>query len=79
MAKAITVKQLADQFNELVAKGKGDYQVFLADDEEGNGYHACWYIGTVADEVSKEEREMCEEINCDLSILTNKKKAIYLG
>lgn len=77
---AITVKELADQLNKFVEKGKGDYKIFITDDEEGNGYHACWYLGQCADEMDKENRKDAEENNCDLSILgKDKHKAVYLG
>lgn len=81
MAKAITIKEIADQFNKLVEEGKGDYQVFLADDEEGNGYHACWYLGTLVDDLEvKERKQFYDDYNCDIELLgKDKKKAIYLG
>lgn len=78
--KAVTVKQLAKQLNKLILEGKEDYQIFLTDDEECNGYHACWYVGTVIDEQDdKEFIKYIESINCDIEILENKNKAVYLG
>lgn len=80
MDKALTVKRLLEEFKKLDDAGKGDYQVFLTDDEEGNGYHACWYIPEAADEMDKFSREYNEENNCDLCILgDDKDKAVYMG
>ena len=77
---AITIKELANQLNKLVKQGKGDYKIFLTDDEECNGYHGCWYLGQCADEMDEKNREYSEENNRDLSILgKNKHKAFYLG
>lgn len=77
--EAITVKQLADQLNKLIKEGKGNYQVFVTDDEECNGFHAAWYLGTVADELSEEDLKMWTEINSDASVLKDPKKAVYIG
>lgn len=79
--KAMTVKHLYEAFRKLVEAGKGDYQVFLTDDEEANGYHGCWYLPEAADEMEDAaNREYIEEINCDLCILgDDKDKAVYLG
>lgn len=77
--KGLSVKQLYDYFKRELEKGHGDYQVFVTDDEEGNGYHALWYIGECAKDMVKENREYCEENNHDLYILDDADKAIYLG
>ena len=76
---ARTVKDLAEYFSQLVKEGKGDYVVFLTDDEEGNGYHACWYNGKTPAEMDEIERPLFEDCNCDISILKDKNKAVYLG
>ena len=62
--KAITVKQLRKIFDKLDDAGKGDYQVFLTDDEEMNGYHACWYLPEAADEMDGLQRQAQGEILC---------------
>lgn len=78
--KAITVKQLRKIFDKLDDAGKGDYQVFLTDDEEMNGYHACWYLPEAVDEMDEESRRCCEEVNKDISILEDDTdKAVYMG
>ena len=78
--KAITVKKLREVFDKLDDAGKGDYQVFLTDDEEMNGYHACWYVPEAADEMDEESRRCCEEVNQDISILEDDTdKAVYMG
>ena len=78
--KAMTVKCLYEAFKKLIEAGKGDYQVFLTDDEEMNGYHACWYLPEAADEMDRESRRCCEEVNQDISILEDDTdKAVYMG
>ncbi|MBE6526360.1 MAG: hypothetical protein E7Z63_01120 [Thermoplasmata archaeon] len=47
----MTVRELADQLNYLVRLGLGDREVFISDDDEGNGYHAL-YNGVNADPAS---------------------------
>lgn len=77
--KPIDVQTLYRACERLIKEGKGDYSVFLADDEEGNGYHGCWYCPTAIDTVDKSQRQFFEEINHDICCLDNKDKAIYLG
>jgi len=40
----ITVKELHDACVKLILKGHGSKFVMLCDDDEGNGYHSCWYL-----------------------------------
>ena len=77
MAKAVTVNQLLKNLQDLKKKGYGDAQIFITDDEEANGYHALWYLGEPACELS--EREWVEDSNCDLGILDDRNMAIYMG
>lgn len=77
--KALNINDLHKYCEKEMLKGHGDYVVFVTDDEEGNGYHALWFIGETAEDMTKENRKYCEEINHDVSILKNKKKAIYIG
>lgn len=79
MAKAITVNQLLKNLQELKAKGYGNAQIFITDDEECNGYHAMWYVGEAAGEMPADKKADCEELNCDLSILDDTKMAVYMG
>lgn len=39
----MTVQKLFLELKELVEKGQGDKKVVLADDNEGNGFHGCYY------------------------------------
>lgn len=79
--KPVSVKDLRDKLDELVEKGKGDYPIFLTNDEEGNGYHGCWYLPTVADECDESEADILYSFNDDSRVLQDddKNKAIYLG
>lgn len=77
--KALTVKDLAIYFAKEYEKGHQDYVVFVTDDEEGNGYHALWFMGQCASDMSKENKEYSEQINHDLRVLKDTKKAIYIG
>ena len=77
MNKAVTVNQLLKNLQELKRKGYGDAQIFICDDEEGNGYHAMWYVGAPAKEL--ECRELVEASNSDLGCLEDKDMAVYMG
>lgn len=46
MNKPLTIKQLYKLCKEEIDKGHGDYTIILSDDDEGNGYHYCWYSFT---------------------------------
>lgn len=39
----MTVKELRDLCDEQINAGRGDYSVIISDDNEGNGYHDCFY------------------------------------
>jgi hypothetical protein len=75
----ITVNQLLRNLTELKAKGYGNAPIFVADDEECNGYHALWYIGETAGEMPADRKADCEELNCDLCVLKDRKMAVYMG
>ena len=40
--RPVSVKELAELLNKVVAENKGDYIVLVSDDEECNGYHELW-------------------------------------
>ena len=50
MNKPMTVKQLLKFCEEEIKAGHGDCSIMLSDDDEGNGYHYCWYSFTHATE-----------------------------
>lgn len=54
MSKPLTIKQLLKQCQEEIRKGHGDYSIMLSDDDEGNGYHYCWYTFTEIDEYTED-------------------------
>lgn len=68
--KPLTVKDLLKLCQEEIKKGHGDCSIMLSDDDEGNGYHYCWYSFTEIDEYTEEYVD--EEIN-------SKDKTIILG
>ena len=39
----MTVKELYAECKSLIEDGLGDREIFVADDEEGNGYHRLFY------------------------------------
>lgn len=39
----VTVKRLYELCKEQIAKGNGDKEIVLSNDDEGNGYHDCFY------------------------------------
>lgn len=59
--RPMTVKQLLKFCQEEIKAGHGDYSILLSDDDEGNGFHYCWYSFSMVDEYTKEFVD--EEIN----------------
>ena len=39
----LTVEQLLEQCRKAVDEGNGKKYVLISDDEEGNGYHECYF------------------------------------
>lgn len=68
--RPMTVKQLLKFCQDEIKAGHGDCSIMLSDDDEGNGYHYCWYAFTPIDEYTEEFVD--EEIN-------PKEKTIILG
>lgn len=52
MNKPLTVKELYEKCKEQIKLGRGDNVIMLSDDDEGNGYHYCWYSFTTAEELA---------------------------
>lgn len=53
----MTVKKLFGELSSLMLEGKGDLKIVLADDNEGNGYHGCFYSITSDPKAVKENIE----------------------
>ena len=51
--KPLRVKDLYKLCKEEISKGNGDMVVMLSDDDEGNGYHYCWYAFTTTTQMLK--------------------------
>ena len=68
--RPMTVKQLLKFCQEEIDAGHGDCSILLSDDDEGNGFHYCWYSVSMVDEYTEEYVD--EEIN-------PKSKTIILG
>lgn len=68
--RPMTVKQLLRFCQEEIDAGHGDCSILLSNDDEGNGFHYCWYSFSMVDELSEEYVD--EEIN-------PKNKTIILG
>lgn len=79
MKRPMTVNELIIELMNLRAAGKGKYVIFLSDDEEGNGFHGCWYGPEAADTMDPDNREYVENSNYDLNVLQDTDKAVYLG
>jgi len=39
----VTVKQMHQYLQQAIAEGNGDKYLIVSDDNEGNGYHGCFY------------------------------------
>ena len=68
--RPMTVKQLLKFCQDEIKAGHGDCSILLSDDDEGNGYHYCWYSCSMVDEYTEEYVD--EKIN-------PKSKTIILG
>lgn len=66
-----TVKELLEACQEQVTKGNGDKGILLSNDDEGNGYHSCFYLFSenVFDFTSPEEIQMPAEDLAECIIL----------
>ena len=73
--KPMTVKQLLKFCQDEIKAGHGDCSIMLSNDDEGNGYHYCWYSFSMADELmSAEDEEFCLDEG-----IAPKEKTIILG
>lgn len=52
MDRPYTIKELAKLCQDEIKKGHGDRIIMLSNDDEGNGYHYCWYAFTTPEELN---------------------------
>ena len=62
--KPITVFELYKNCIKLINEGHANKYVFLIDDDEWNGIHACWYLINPKIEYD-DYREMCRDNYCN--------------
>lgn len=74
MDKPLTVKELYERCKEEIKAGRGDNVIMLSNDDEGNGYHYCWYAFTSAEEIMSAEET--DDIDTDIAPM---EKTIILG
>lgn len=48
--KPLTINELYKECKKQIDEGNGNKVVMLSDDDEGNGFHYCWYTFSPADE-----------------------------
>ena len=73
----MTVEKLFNELKELVKKGQGDKKIIVADDQEGNSYHSCYYSVVVDPE---EVKELVEASNgVDDRVITDYTKFVIIG
>lgn len=70
--KPINVKELYKECKKQIEKGNGDKIIMISDDDEGNGYHYCWYTFSSPSEI------MIDDYLIDEKIAT-KEDTIVLG
>lgn len=58
MSKPLTIKDLLKHCQDEIKKGHGDHVIMLSDDDEGNGYHYCWYSFTTPAELNNGLEEL---------------------
>lgn len=60
--KPLTINDLKRECEKQIKLGNGNKVIMLSDDDEGNGFHYCWYTFCKTDE------QMLEEYMIDKSI-----------
>lgn len=60
--KPLTIKELYELCEDQVKKGNGNKVIMISDDDEGNGYHYCWYAFTKPEEALIEDYVIDERI-----------------
>ena len=48
--KPLTINDLKRECEKQIKLGNGNKVIMLSDDDEGNGFHYCWYTFCKADE-----------------------------
>lgn len=61
--KPLTVKELYNECEKQIEKGNGNKVIMLSDDDEGNGYHYCWYAFSEAKDILIEDYMLNTEIS----------------
>lgn len=79
MSKPLTVRQLLKHCQDEIKKGRGDYTIMLSDDDEGNGYHYCWYSFTTPEELNNGFEHYDMGIDGLNESIAPKDKTIILG
>lgn len=74
MNKPLTIKELYKRCEEEIKAGRGDNAIMLSNDDEGNGYHYCWYAFTPAEELMSAEET--DDVDTDIAPM---EKTIILG
>jgi len=61
--KPLTINDLYEECKKQIKKGNKDKVIMLSDDDEGNGFHYCWYAFTKIDGWAKEyvDKEIANE------------------
>lgn len=67
----LTVKELLAECLREVKEGNGDKYVLISNDEEGNGYHECYFSFGPAETVA--------EVGCDIPYDLKPEKCVILG
>ena len=62
MVKALTIKDLYKECKYQINKGNGDKVIMISDDDEGNGYHYCWYLFSTPDELMLDDYIINEKV-----------------
>lgn len=66
--KPLTIKDLKKECDIQIKKGNGDKVIMISDDDEGNGYHYCWYSFTPAKDILDNDY-MCNPISEDIATM----------
>lgn len=59
--KPLTINDLKRECEKQIKLGNGNKVIMLSDDDEGNGFHYCWYTFCKADETILTDEYMIDE------------------
>lgn len=61
--KPLTINELYEECKKQIEKGNANKVIMLSNDDEGNGYHYCWYAFSTPEDVLIEDYMLNTEVS----------------